>query len=393
MRISEYPNVAGLSSNDLFIIDTANGTRTVTSETLIHDISEMVKPDPILPEDLSAVTASDSLILFKEGKFYKINPSDAFYSFFNTFDISKANRKMIRRYKNLGTSISEAQAEAINSGSFNDIYIGDYWVIGGNEYYVADINHNRISSFQRGYKRKSNIVLFQAVTKRTPFDLQFISKDLDMSMAAFNCMTYPEELTTSLETLRSEINKHTNKIKLVSTTTNRQPSFASTGASVSAAYYSNMSVVAPIEMLDPGRHTISDFQDAHILNVIDRWSPGVLPLFSSKSGIYDLHGLATVMPAVIITSGCYVRESIQLSWFLSDTNASTQDATAESTALFETRAFEGSKSQWTVTETFNVLTFKFEKTITASGVSVRLQSVLFPMLYTVEGLTSNMLSY
>ena len=47
----------------------------------------------------------------------------------------------IYRGKNLGTSISSAQSTAIRNGSFDDIFVGDYWVINGTTYYVADCDY------------------------------------------------------------------------------------------------------------------------------------------------------------------------------------------------------------------------------------------------------------
>ena len=43
----------------------------------------------------------------------------------------------IYRGKNLGTSVTAAQWAAIADGSFTDLYIGDYWVIGGVTYRIA----------------------------------------------------------------------------------------------------------------------------------------------------------------------------------------------------------------------------------------------------------------
>ena len=41
------------------------------------------------------------------------------------------------RGKNLGTSVTAAQYEAINNGTFDDMYIGDYWVIDGITWRIA----------------------------------------------------------------------------------------------------------------------------------------------------------------------------------------------------------------------------------------------------------------
>lgn len=47
----------------------------------------------------------------------------------------------IFRGKSLGESITEEQLSAIRDGSFEDLYIGDYWEINGVRYRIADINY------------------------------------------------------------------------------------------------------------------------------------------------------------------------------------------------------------------------------------------------------------
>ena len=59
------------------------------------------------------------------------------------FDNAGAHNS-IYRGKNLGTSVTAAQWEAIADGSFTDLYIGDFWVIG-------DVNW-RIAAFDYYYK-------------------------------------------------------------------------------------------------------------------------------------------------------------------------------------------------------------------------------------------------
>lgn len=47
----------------------------------------------------------------------------------------------IYRGKNLGTSVTAAQWAAIANGSFTDLYIGDYWVIGGFNWRIAAFDY------------------------------------------------------------------------------------------------------------------------------------------------------------------------------------------------------------------------------------------------------------
>ena len=67
----------------------------------------------------------------------------------NTFTISASGggaanagaHNAIYRGKNLGTSVTAAQYAAIAAGTFDDLYIGDYWVIGGVTYRIAAFDY------------------------------------------------------------------------------------------------------------------------------------------------------------------------------------------------------------------------------------------------------------
>ena len=50
-------------------------------------------------------------------------------------------RRNIYRGKNLGTSVIPEQKTAITTGTFKDMYVGDYWVINGVTWRIADINY------------------------------------------------------------------------------------------------------------------------------------------------------------------------------------------------------------------------------------------------------------
>lgn len=57
-----------------------------------------------------------------------------------TYDNAGAHNS-IYRGKNLGTTVTEKQWEAISSGTFTDLYIGDYWVIGGVNWRIAAFDY------------------------------------------------------------------------------------------------------------------------------------------------------------------------------------------------------------------------------------------------------------
>lgn len=47
----------------------------------------------------------------------------------------------IFRGANLGTSVTDAQYQAIQAGTFDDLYIGDYWIIGGVTWLIAGFDY------------------------------------------------------------------------------------------------------------------------------------------------------------------------------------------------------------------------------------------------------------
>ena len=47
----------------------------------------------------------------------------------------------IYRGKNLGTSLTDAQSKVIKAGTFDDLYIGDYWVINGVTWRIAGFDY------------------------------------------------------------------------------------------------------------------------------------------------------------------------------------------------------------------------------------------------------------
>ena len=51
------------------------------------------------------------------------------------------SHRMIYRGKNLGTSFTTEQSQAVQSGTFTDMYVGDYWVINGKTRRIGDIDY------------------------------------------------------------------------------------------------------------------------------------------------------------------------------------------------------------------------------------------------------------
>lgn len=95
MKITEYPEATSLLEDDVLITDGANGTKKIAAGNLIY---ALLNDNPVM-------------------------------------------HRNIYRGKNLGTTVSSSQKGAISDGSFDDIWVGDYWTINGRIYRVIDIDY------------------------------------------------------------------------------------------------------------------------------------------------------------------------------------------------------------------------------------------------------------
>lgn len=55
--------------------------------------------------------------------------------------VSNVNHRNVYRGKNLGTYVTSEQKAAIQSGTFDDLYIGDYWIINNVTWLIADMDY------------------------------------------------------------------------------------------------------------------------------------------------------------------------------------------------------------------------------------------------------------
>lgn len=65
----------------------------------------------------------------------------------------------IFRGKSLGESITEEQLAAIRDGSFDDLYVGDYWEINGVRYRIADINYWKGVGYQESVQKPHILIV------------------------------------------------------------------------------------------------------------------------------------------------------------------------------------------------------------------------------------------
>lgn len=94
-----------------------------------------------IPQVSSAETSSDFLLLETASGTRKILPDDLGISSGGEVYGNAGFHNSIFRGKNLGSSFTAAQQAAISSGTFDDLYLGDYWTINGHKYVIGGFNY------------------------------------------------------------------------------------------------------------------------------------------------------------------------------------------------------------------------------------------------------------
>lgn len=100
-KITDLSRATTPAANDLVIVETSSGTKAMKYEDLTNPAIEKAEENAALNLD---------------------------------------NRNTYRG-KNLGSSVTAAQKEAIQNGSFDGLFIGDYWTIGGVKWLIADMDY------------------------------------------------------------------------------------------------------------------------------------------------------------------------------------------------------------------------------------------------------------
>lgn len=96
MKISEYSAINHLSKTDIFLVDGENGTRTISVPDAILSMLHLMSPE---------------------------------------------NHRTVVRGKFLGNEFTTEQKAAIQNGSFDGLWLGDYWTINGINWRIVDFNY------------------------------------------------------------------------------------------------------------------------------------------------------------------------------------------------------------------------------------------------------------
>lgn len=140
-RIDELANAEAVGSeNDLLLIRQADGTGTknITVEAfrkaMTGDLSGLDTE-----EKASVVAAINEILGIDKENAKEIEDLKSLCNVLNYDNAGLHNA--LYRGKYLGDSFTAEQSAAIRSGKFTDLWVGDYWTIGGVNYRIADFDY------------------------------------------------------------------------------------------------------------------------------------------------------------------------------------------------------------------------------------------------------------
>jgi len=108
-KFSELTEILTMPDAGLVLVHDGNGVKTITAENFKADLAALIEANTVLLNKL-------------------------------TYNNAGAHNA-IYRGKNLGTEVTTEQYEAIAAGTFDDMYIGDYWVIDGVNWRIAAFDY------------------------------------------------------------------------------------------------------------------------------------------------------------------------------------------------------------------------------------------------------------
>ena len=112
-------------------IGTLANLTTTEKTNLVGAINELVS---------GKVSTSDIIAIAKGGT--GANDADsAVKNLFASFTANAAFHNSLYRGKSLGTEVTQEQWDAISAGTFDDMYIGDYWTINSRVYRIAAFDY------------------------------------------------------------------------------------------------------------------------------------------------------------------------------------------------------------------------------------------------------------
>lgn len=146
-KITDYPKVTELTQNNVLLLDGENGTKGILAGDLAKALLGLMTTKEIMAniniadlDAVSAVASGDSLLVRTTAGNKKISVSDAVFAMLDPV-ISVETRRNLWRGKKLGSAVTAAQYAQISAGTFQGMFLGDYWEIGGRIWRIVDFDY------------------------------------------------------------------------------------------------------------------------------------------------------------------------------------------------------------------------------------------------------------
>lgn len=153
MQISSLPASSTLGANDVLAIEVNGVTYKISGSALATALQSIGSPLAVNKGGTGLTANPSMLVNLASGNAANVlaaSPRPGVTGALGLAngglgkDFSAANNagfhNSIFRGKNLGTALTTAQSTAITNGTFDDLFVGDYWVINGVTWRIADFD-------------------------------------------------------------------------------------------------------------------------------------------------------------------------------------------------------------------------------------------------------------
>ena len=154
MQITSLPATSTLGGDDVLVVEINSVTYKITASTLAAMLQAIGSPLPVsnggtgitanpsLLTNLASGTAANVLQASPRPGVTGVLPlaNGGLGKDFSAAGGNAGFHNSIFRGKNLGTSYTAAQSSQVTAGTFDDLFVGDYWVINGVNWRIADFD-------------------------------------------------------------------------------------------------------------------------------------------------------------------------------------------------------------------------------------------------------------
>lgn len=146
-KITDYSKVTTVDAANVFLLDGTNGTKGILANKLAQGLMKLLNTSDIMNQitlsNLSKASdikrTSKVLIETTRGSEYE----EIYELWFKFLDVTYNHRakRMFWRGRNIGDHVTDEQYAAIKAGTFEGLFIGDYWSIGDVTWRIVDFDY------------------------------------------------------------------------------------------------------------------------------------------------------------------------------------------------------------------------------------------------------------